>query len=290
MGPLRASLHQPKETNMTNALTPYYFDFNGHQLRAFNIDGQPWLVAKDVCDALSLSNSRKAIASLDDAEIKVTTGYSIRQDAGNPSADEKGVCTADTPRQRGNPRNLMVNESGLYALIFKSRKPEAKAFRLWVTSIVLPAIRKDGMYIDGEEHATTEEDFVALAQRAFDGVAAKVDRLQAQVRERDCQLSEQASKIADYDTRWSRNDSIGLTEYARQAGLRPNKFTETLREMGYLFNRKGTRNMPYAHHLDTLFIRKETTAGFPQTFLTPVGCEHFNTMIADGSFDAVKAA
>ena len=89
------------------------------------IKGEPWFVAKDVCDILKLTNSRKATAGLDD--------------------EEKGVTISDTP---GGQQSLtIINESGLYSLIMQSRKPQAKAFKKWVTSEVLPSIRKYGYYI-----------------------------------------------------------------------------------------------------------------------------------------------
>lgn len=87
--------------------------------------GEPYFIAKDVCDLLGLTNSRKAVKDMDD--------------------DEKGVTIGYTP---GGPQEMAtINESGLYHLIFQSRKPEAKAFRKWVTSEVLPSIRKNGYYI-----------------------------------------------------------------------------------------------------------------------------------------------
>lgn len=83
---------------------------------------EPWFVAADVCSALTIANSRDAISKLDD--------------------DEKGVVNAGTP---GGKRELsIINESGLYALILTSRKPEAKKFKKWVTSEVLPALRRTG--------------------------------------------------------------------------------------------------------------------------------------------------
>jgi len=107
---------------MTNALQ--VFDFNENAVRVIMKDDQPWFVAKDVCDALEIANSRDAISSLDD--------------------DEKGVAKSDT---LGGTQNMnIINESGLYSLVFKSNKPEAKKFKKWVTSEVLPAIRKTGSY------------------------------------------------------------------------------------------------------------------------------------------------
>jgi prophage antirepressor-like protein len=88
------------------------------------VDGEPHFVAADVAGALDLGNPRSSLALLDD--------------------DEKGVHTMDTP---GGPQPMaIVNEPGLYSLIFRSRKPEAKAFKRWVTHDVIPQIRKTGSY------------------------------------------------------------------------------------------------------------------------------------------------
>ena len=119
---------------MSNIIS-YTFSASETEVRIILIDDQPWFVAKDVCNILGLTNSREALRSLDD--------------------DEKGVSNADT--LGGKQKVQIVNESGLYALIFKSRKPEAKKFRKWVTSEVLPAIRKHGAYIDRPEPLTPSE-------------------------------------------------------------------------------------------------------------------------------------
>ena len=82
--------------------------------------GEPWFVAKDVCDILGLGNMHSSLAALDE--------------------DERGLHTMDTPS--GNQEMTIISEPGLYSLILRSRKPEAKAFKRWVTSEVLPSIRK----------------------------------------------------------------------------------------------------------------------------------------------------
>jgi hypothetical protein len=89
------------------------------------VKGEPWWYAVDVCKILGIGNSRQAISCLDD--------------------DERNTVTSNDGI-RGNPNFTVVNESGLYSLIFKSRKPEAKRFKKWVTSEVLPTIRKTGTY------------------------------------------------------------------------------------------------------------------------------------------------
>lgn len=116
---------------------PEVFTFNpaNAPIRVQVINQEPWFVAKDVCDALTIGNSRDAISRLND--------------------DEKRVSAVPTPSGE-QPMNI-VNESGLYNLIFQSRKPEAKAFRKWVTSEVLPAIRKTGRYEPGKPCGTAAQ-------------------------------------------------------------------------------------------------------------------------------------
>ncbi len=98
------------------------FDFRGSEVRVIDENGEPWFVAKDVCECLGLSDTNKALLKLDEDE-KLT-----RKVFGS-----------------GQGRNMMVvSESGLYSLIFRSNKPEAKVFKKWVTSEVLPSIRKTG--------------------------------------------------------------------------------------------------------------------------------------------------
>ncbi|MCG4258027.1 BRO-N domain-containing protein [Acetobacter senegalensis] len=100
------------------------FSFEEHAVRALTRDGEPWFVLADVCGVLDITNSRNVTDRMDD--------------------DEKGVHTVDT---LGGPQEMsIINESGLYNLIFTSRKPEARRFRKWVTGEVLPAIRKTGSF------------------------------------------------------------------------------------------------------------------------------------------------
>lgn len=117
--------------NSTNVIP---FNFGKQQVRTLLIGGEPWFVASDVCDALELAGrSRNFTRMLDE--------------------DEKGAHIVSTPG--GDQEVQVVNESGLYALIFKSRKAEAKRFKKWVTSEVLPAIRKTGRYDDQQGRLAT---------------------------------------------------------------------------------------------------------------------------------------
>lgn len=121
------------------------FSFGTHNVRLVIRDGEPWFVASDVCAALDYKNTSKAVADhLDDDErMTLTAGYGQSVDAGN------GLTTGYTPAaKRGGARfTVVINESGLYALVLRSRKPEARKFAKWVTSEVLPAIRKTGVYV-----------------------------------------------------------------------------------------------------------------------------------------------
>lgn len=111
-------------------LQVFYNESENVSIRTTMIDDEPWFVAKDVCMLLDLSNPRDILAKvLDD--------------------DEKGVDTIYTPG--GKQQMSIINESGLYHLIFVSRKPEAKAIRRWVTGTVLPSIRRTGSYTVGSQ-------------------------------------------------------------------------------------------------------------------------------------------
>lgn len=116
------------------------------KIRTLNLDGEPWFVAADVCKALLIVNSRDALTRIDD--------------------DEKGVVSTDT--LGGRQEVTIVNEPGLYALILSSRKPEAKAFKRWITHEVIPAIRKHGAYISPNAEAVqvtpTIEQYIASAR------------------------------------------------------------------------------------------------------------------------------
>lgn len=127
----------------TQSLVPQVFNFQQVPLRGLLIEQQPWMVAKDLCGLLGIQNSRDTLKKvLDKDEIAVATIMATDQVA--------GVDNRYTRTQRRKVQ--VVSESGMYALVFKSRKPEAKAVRKWITGEVLPAIRKGGSYAAPEAH------------------------------------------------------------------------------------------------------------------------------------------
>lgn len=148
----------------SSELQPFTFPATGGAVRVVTIDGDPWFVAADVCAVLGIGNHRQATKYLDE--------------------DEKGVITNDTP---GGPQpTSVVNEPGLYSLILRSRKPEAKAFKRWITHEVLPAIRKTGSYVIDQARELTRRDLaqmvIAEADRA-DQAEARADVAEGTVRE-----------------------------------------------------------------------------------------------------------
>lgn len=100
------------------------FNYQSNEIRTVTRNGEPWFVLKDVCMALGLAKPSNVATRLDD--------------------DERGACLMGTPS--GDQNMVIINESGLYSVILRSDKPEAKPFRKWVTSEVLPSIRKTGAY------------------------------------------------------------------------------------------------------------------------------------------------
>ncbi len=131
-------------------------------------NGEIWFVAKDVCATLGIANSRDALSKLD--------------------GDEKGGAFADTPG--GKQLVNVVNESGLYFLIIRSNKPEAKKFRKWVTSEIIPAIRKTGAYIQKER---VTPDFLRQ-------VADEIDKKNFEIAEKNAALKAAQPKVEMADS------------------------------------------------------------------------------------------
>jgi prophage antirepressor-like protein len=120
------------------------FNFEGTELRGFEHEGEPWFLAQDACALLGYSNTSKALVKLDE--------------------DEKGITIRDT--LGGRQQMLTVSESGLWCLIIRSRRPEARRIRRWITQEVLPAIRKTGRYeLAGAQPAEPQAEGVSELER-----------------------------------------------------------------------------------------------------------------------------
>ena len=207
------------------------FDFRGASLRTLTDEaGEPWFVAKDVCDILEISNPSDALKRLDD--------------------DERSRFNLG----RQGETNI-VNEAGLYVLVLGSRKPEAHEFQRWVTHEVLPSIRKHGGYMAGQERMTPEQ--MALASMRW---------LQSKVDEQAKQLKAQEGKVLFANAVETARTSILVGDFAKilksnGIDIGPRRLFAWLREHGWLIKAKGSSwNMPTQKAMDLhLFEVKETT-------------------------------
>ena len=219
---------------MNNEIQQFYF--NNAALRTLTDEaGEPWFVAKDVCDILGHSNVSMALDRLDDDErSKFNLG---RQGETN-----------------------IVNEAGLYALVLGSRKPEAHEFKRWVTHEVLPQIRRTGGYIpttDADDDMTILAKAVMIGQRTMEEQKRRIAAQESHINE-----LEPKARFADAVAASDGTCLIGeLAKMLRQNGLDigQNRLFEILRQDGYLGKTGSNRNVPTQKAMDLgLFRIKET--------------------------------
>ncbi|HEM7454120.1 TPA: BRO-N domain-containing protein [Acinetobacter baumannii] len=149
------------------------FNFNQNEVRTIvNADGEIWFVAPDVAAVLGYRNAPDMVRNLDIDEVSTT--QIVRSSSG------------------GNPNITIINESGLYSATLKSRKPEAKQFKKWITSDVLPSIRKNGGYIAGQESDDPEIIMAKALQVANNVILRKTQELQQAQAERDHAITTKA--------------------------------------------------------------------------------------------------
>lgn len=221
------------------------FDFKGSSLRTLTDEaGEPWFVAKDVCDILGMSNPSMAVTALDKDEVA--------------QIDPKDYLGSEN---RSNQAVNIVSEPGLYKLIMRSRKPEAKEFQRWVTHEVLPSIRKTGGYIPTSE-SDSDEDIMARAVL----VAQKtIERKNQQLQAKDAQIKvlEPKARFADAVAASDGTCLVGeLVKMLRQNGMDigQNRLFRLLQADGYLGKSGSNRNVPTQRAMDLgLFRIKETT-------------------------------
>ena len=221
------------------------FDFEGHVVRTIVPDDEPWFVLKDVCEVLGMTRTIADVKKrLDQADVGTTDIYS--------EARNRSYATT------------IVNESGLYDVILDSRKPQAKAFRRWVTSDVLPSIRKHGVYVTEEVAAETPDVLMARAL-----LAAKDTLDKQEQRIADLEMSEAAAleaqeraevanrvmkpKARGFDTFIRSKGAFDFNRVAKNLGIGRNKMLSELRRQGVLMSRGEVKNVPYqryAHHFE----------------------------------------
>lgn len=217
------------------------FDFKGAPLRTLTDKaGEPWFVAKDVCDILG-TDTRDLHKILESDEITNVDSIHIAQNGGKAP--------------------LIISEPGLYRLVMKSRKPEAKEFQRWVTHEVLPQIRRTGGYIPTSE-SDSDEDIMARAVL----VAQKtIERKNQQLQAKDAQIKvlEPKARFADAVAASDGTCLVGeLAKMLRQNGMDigQNRLFRLLQADGYLGKSGSNRNVPTQRAMDLgLFRIKETT-------------------------------
>lgn len=218
------------------------FNFESQKVRTMTIDEEPYFVANDVARILGYKKTRNAIArhvELDDVKVAPIRG------------PRGGVQTTK-----------VINESGLYSLILSSKMPEAKKFKQWVTSDVLPAIRQHGAYLTDQKalDITTNKD----------GLAELLKQAADQLEQKDIQIKKLEPKALFADTVSASDDTILIGELAKilkgkGVNIGQNRLFKWMRDNNYLINRKGSdRNVPTQKSMDLgLFQIKETVINHP---------------------------
>lgn len=182
--------------------TPQIFNFEQNEVRTILVNDEPYFVAKDSAAILGYKRTADAIKQHVDAE-------------------DKGVGEIQTPG--GVQRMTLINESGLYSLIFSSQLPNAKKFKRWVTSEVLPTIRKNGMYAT-DELLNNPDLLIEVATKL------KEERMLRLVAEQ--KVAEYEPKISYLDSILSSKDSVTISQIAADYGMSPQEMNKLLHSLG----------------------------------------------------------
>lgn len=234
------------------------FVYSGAEVRTVRKDGTPWFVLKDVCGVLNLGTPSRVAERLDGDEVSLTH-----------LTDSLGRLQETT----------VISESGLYNVILRSDKPEAKPFRKWVTAEVLPAIRRSGGYIAGQNDLSPAE-LMAKAIKVAEQTLAERD---ARISSLQVQNAIMAPKADYFDELVERNTLTSFRDTAKELGIPPRKFTQFLLDKKYIYRDKKEKLMPYENKNDGLFEVKEsfndkTAWSGLQTMVTPKGRETFRLL------------
>lgn len=238
------------------------FRFDGQQMRVVMVDGEPWFVAVDACALLGLKNVTMAVRGLDD--------------------DEKGVSTVET--LGGAQELVIISEPGLYRLITRSRRPEAKAIMRWVTHDVLPSIRKTGAY--GSAAPALPRTYsealreLAAAVEERDQATHLVGELQPKAAIADTMLN----AAGDYSYR----EAAGILTRRLSADIGQNRLAKLCEKLGWVDSRGivvqryreqgliGTKAQVYTHPHTS-----EPTHARPQVRITPKGLGKLHRFLTD---------
>ena len=221
------------------------------EIRTALIENEPWFVAVDVCRALEIGNSSQAISRLD--------------------ADEKMITLiSNEGNKRGNPNMTVVNEPGLYTLILSSRKPEAKAFKRWITHDVIPMIRKTGCYMTESLLERIQKEPAVIVELA-QNLLKETNRANAL----EAELGIARPKADYFDAFVNPDDCTNIRTTAKELKIPERKFVKFLLTEGYLFRSPSGQLLPYNKKSNEgLFIVRDfVTFRYTgsQTYFTPKG-------------------
>lgn len=236
------------------------------RVRTIEQNGEPWFIARDVCECLSIGKYRDAVSRLEE--------------------DERGSVEVDTPG--GRQGMTAINEYGLYNLILSSRKPEAKEFKRWITHEVIPAIRKTGGYIGGVENLSDDEIMakaLLIGKRTIEQQQLRIQDLEVTNSKLSVSNTIMRPKADYFDELVDRNLLTNIRETAKQLHVKQNVFVQFLINKKYLYRDLKGKLMPYAGKGDGLFEVKEcfndkTRWSGVQVLITPKGREVFRLLCA----------
>jgi prophage antirepressor-like protein len=237
------------------------------EVRVVERENVPWFVAADVCRCLEIGNPSQALTRLDTDE-KFTTLIS-----------NEGAAS-------GTSSLAFVSEPGLYTLILGSRKPEARAFKRWITHEVIPSIRRHGAYLTPQtlEEALRDPDTIIRLATALKDEQARSRALEGENSRLTVENAIMAPKAGYFDELVDRNLLTNLRETAKQLHVRERDFVRFLLDKKYMYRDKRGKLMPYAQHVEAgLFEVKEcfnekTQWSGTQTLVTPKGRETFRLL------------
>jgi anti-repressor protein len=214
------------------------FNYQERPVRTILKDGEPWFVAKDVCEVLEIADARQAVDRLDEDERCLI-----------PVADSLG-------RQQ---ETYTVNEPGLYSLILGSRKPEAKNFKRWITHEVLPSIRKHGAYMTPEkiEEVLLNPDTIIQLATTLKAEREKNHQLRLANMQKDQVINELQPKATYYDLVLQNKNLLSVTKIAKDYGMSATALNKMLAEEKVQF-RQGDCWLLYQRYAERGYTQSKT--------------------------------
>lgn len=218
------------------------------EVRTIVIDDEPWFVGRDVASILGYKYPANAIQDHVDEEDKIVVQLSDIQD----------VDKTPTPNHMKGSKIIIINESGLYSLVLRSELPGAKNFKKWVTSEVLPSIRKTGKY--STEKETREAQLARALVTANEVIRETEERhalAHAEAVRRGTLIREMKPKVEYYNEMIDAGEARSIRDTAQLLGIKEKEFVWWLTEKKFLYRDKKGRLKPYSKHVGKIFITKD---------------------------------